>query len=61
LKPYKATGPDSIPNILLTKCADTLMDRLFYIYRVMLEYNIFYAPWKLSTTVVLHKPNKLHY
>ena len=26
LKPYKAPGPDGIPNIVLTKCADTLTD-----------------------------------
>ena len=30
LKPYKAPGPDGIPNIVLTKCADLLLDRLYY-------------------------------
>ena len=61
LKPYKAPGPDGIPNIVLTKCADTLTDRLYYIYRAMVENNIYYAPWKLSTTVVLRKPGKPRY
>ncbi len=37
LKPYKAPGPDGIPNAVLSKCADILVDRLYYIYKVMLE------------------------
>jgi hypothetical protein len=53
LKPYKAPGPDSIPNIVLTKCADTLADRLLPIYRAMTENTLYYDLWKLSTTVVL--------
>jgi hypothetical protein len=28
LKQYKALGPDSIPDIILTKCADSLVNRL---------------------------------
>lgn len=61
LKPYKAPGPDGIPNIVLTKCANTLIDRLLPIYRAMTENAIYYAPWKLSTTVVLRKPGKPRY
>ena len=37
LKPYKAPGPDGIPNVVLSKCANILVDRLYYIYKVMLE------------------------
>jgi hypothetical protein len=58
LKLYKAPGPDSIPNIVLTKCTDILVDRLYYIYKAILELGTYYDPWKLSTTVVLHKPGK---
>jgi hypothetical protein len=58
LKPYKAPGPDSIPNIVLTKCTDILVDRLYYIYKAILELGTYYDPWKLSTTVVLRKPGK---
>jgi hypothetical protein len=58
LRPYKAPGPDGIPNIVLTKCADTLTDRLYYIYKAILELGIYYDPWKLSTTVVLCKLSK---
>ena len=61
LKPYKAPGPDGIPNIVLTKCADTLIDHLYHIYKAILDYSLYYAPWKLSTTVVLRKPGKPRY
>ena len=61
LKPYKAPGPDGIPNIVLTKCANIIIDRLLPIYSAMIEKVIYYAPWKLSTTVVLRKPGKPRY
>lgn len=61
LKPYKAPGPDSIPNIVLTKCADTLTGRLLPIYQAMTANVWYYEPWKLSTTVVLRKPGKPRY
>jgi hypothetical protein len=31
LKPYKAPGPDGIPNVVLTKCAEIIANRLFHI------------------------------
>ena len=61
LKPYKAPGPDGIPNIVLTKCAGNLIDRLYHIYKAILNLGIYYEPWKLSTTVVLRKPGKPRY
>ena len=61
LKPYKAPGPDGIPNIVLTKNADILVDRLYPIYVAMLDKNLHYSPWKNFTTVVLRKPGKPHY
>ena len=61
LKPYKAPGPDGIPNVVLTKCADMLVDRLFYIYEAMIIRELFYEPWKEFTTVVLRKPGKPKY
>ena len=61
LKPYKAPGPDGIPNIVLTKCANTIVDRLYYIYKAILELGIYYEPWRTSTTVVLCKPGKPRY
>jgi Reverse transcriptase (RNA-dependent DNA polymerase) len=61
LKPYKAPGPDGIPNIVLMRCADLLSDRLYHIYKAMLERSLHYAPWKTFTTVVLRKPGKPRY
>ena len=61
LKPYKAPGPDGIPNIVLTKCANALVDRLYYIYRAILELEEYYEPWRTSITVVLRKPGKPRY
>jgi len=61
IKPYKALGPDGIPNITLSKCADLIINRLFLIYEAMLERKLFYEPWKVSTTVVLRKPGKPRY
>jgi hypothetical protein len=61
LKLYKAPGPDGIPNIVLTKCANTIIDRLYYIYKAILDLGLYYEPWKISTTVVLRKPGKPRY
>lgn len=61
LHPYKAPGPDEIPNIVLTKCADILIDRLWYIYNAIMAKEIYYRPWKQFTTVVLRKPGKPRY
>ena len=61
LKPYKAPGPDSIPNIVLTKCADLLIDRLHNIYKAIVTKGIYFKPWKEFTTVVLRKPGKPRY
>jgi hypothetical protein len=61
LKLYKALGPDGIPNIILTKCADLLLDRLLAIYEAMYEKNLLYDPWKHFTIVVLCKPSKPRY
>ena len=58
LKPYKAPGPDSIPNIILSKCANLLIDRFYHIYRAILDNGLYYMPWKEFHTVVLCKPGK---
>ena len=61
LKPYKALGPDRIPNIVLTKCAHLLTDRLLLIYKAMFEHSLLYKLWKNFTMVVLQKPGKPWY
>lgn len=61
LRPYKAPGPDKIPNIVLSQCAELITDRLWYIYSAILERGLYYAAWKHFTTVVLRKPGKPRY
>jgi ribonuclease HI len=61
LSPYKAPGPDGIPNIVLQKCVNNLMSRLIHIYRAILDLDVYYEPWKEFTTVVLRKPGKPSY
>ena len=61
LKPYKAPGPDGIPNVVLTKCTNLLTNRLYYIYKAILNGRLHYTPWKEFHMVVLHKPGKLWY
>ena len=61
LKPYKAPGPDSIPNIVLTKCADMIVERLTHIYVALLEEKLSYKPWKEFIMIVLRKPGKPRY
>ena len=53
LKPFKAPGPDGIPNIVLTRCADLLIDRLLTIYKAILKKGLQYLPWIKFTTMVL--------
>src|SRR6266702_1713140 len=61
LRPYKAPGPDGIPNIVLIKCADIIVNRLWCIFKVIVEKGWYYNPWKTFTTVVLRKPGKPRY
>jgi len=61
LKPYKAPGPDGILNIVLTKSADLIVERLTHIYQAMLKEGLMYKPWKEFVTVVLRKPGKPRY
>jgi hypothetical protein len=61
LKLYKAPGPNSIPNIVLTKCADMIINRLMHIYVVLIEEKLSYKPWKEFITIVLRKPGKPRY
>jgi hypothetical protein len=61
LKPFKAPGLDGIPNIVLTKNADLIVDRLLPIYKAMVERSSMYKPWKEFITIVLRKPGKPRY
>ena len=61
LSPYKAHGPDGIPNIVLQQCIDILDHRLTIIFRAVFELNTYYYPWREFITIVLRKPGKPSY
>ena len=61
LSPYKAPGPDKIPNIVLMKCVDALIDHLFYIFRAVFKLTVYHPRWLESITLVLRKIGKTSY
>ena len=61
LSPYKALGPDSIPNIVLKECSDLLTPSLTVIFNAILDLNTYYNPWNKLITIVIRKPGKPNY
>ena len=58
---YKAHRPDEIPNVVLQQCISLILSRLTIIYQAMLEFDLYYDPWREFTTVVLRKLAKPSY
>jgi ribonuclease HI len=61
LSPFKALGPDKIPNVVLMKCIDALIDHLFFIFRAVFELKVYHSKWLQSITLVLQKIGKTAY
>ncbi|KAF7773567.1 hypothetical protein Agabi119p4_5734 [Agaricus bisporus var. burnettii] len=61
LAPFKAPGPDGIPNVVLQKVADLIAPILANSFKASLALGHQYTGWKLFTTVVLRKPGKPSY
>jgi Endonuclease-reverse transcriptase len=61
LSPFKAPGPDRIPNIILQKSANLIVPYLLPIYRSIMRYGVYYKGWQESTTCILRKPGKPSY
>ena len=61
LSPYKAPGPDGIPNIVLKECVKLLITPLTNIFNAIIQLNTYYNPWREFTTIVLRKPFKPSY
>ncbi|EIM89355.1 uncharacterized protein STEHIDRAFT_38410, partial [Stereum hirsutum FP-91666 SS1] len=61
LSPYKAPGPDGIPNVVLMKCIDVIIDRIFFIFRAIFTLRTYYGPWKEFLTIVLRKFGRAAY
>ncbi|KAG5349067.1 hypothetical protein C0989_006208 [Termitomyces sp. Mn162] len=43
LLPFKALGPDRIPNIVLKQCTGVLSDHLYFIFAAVFELDVYYA------------------
>jgi hypothetical protein len=61
LSPYKAYRPDEIPNVVLQRCLNLILEYLHHIYKSTLELGVYYDPWRELTTVVLRKRGKPNY
>ena len=61
LSPYKAPGPDGIPDIVLKECVELLTTPLTNIFNAIIQLNTYYDPWREFTTIVLIKLSKPSY
>ena len=61
LPPFKALGPDAIPNEVYKQCCDTLTPVLGSLLRATFKLGYYPDLWKTSDTVVLKKPGKTDY
>jgi len=61
LGPFKAPGPDGIPNVLLVRCADLLVSHLGPLYWVTFKLHVYPTSWRDSVTIVLRNPGKADY
>ena len=61
LSPYKAPGPNQIPNMVLIKCCNSIIDHLFYNFRAVIELNVYHLCWLKLETLVLCEIGKLLY
>ena len=61
LSPFKASGPDKIPNVVLQKCLEQLLDYLVYLFRGVFKLRMYYPKWQEFTMAVLRKPGKPNY
>jgi len=61
LGPYKAPGPDGIPNAMLIRNADLIVLYLGPLYWATFKLGIYPDNWIESTTIVLRKPGKSDY
>ncbi|KIO12025.1 hypothetical protein M404DRAFT_58878, partial [Pisolithus tinctorius Marx 270] len=67
LSPYKAPGPDGVPNIVFQK-SPVLSGYLLHLFNAVFMLKTYYDPWRESmmecgflTTVILCKPGKADY
>lgn len=59
--PFKAAGPDGIPNIALQKAVHIIAPALFLILQASLTLGYYPKDWLIFTTITLRKPGKDDY
>ena len=61
LAPFKAPGPNGIPNAVFIHAAEHLVPFMGPIYRATFNHDFYPEQWQQSRTVVLRKPGKPSY
>jgi hypothetical protein len=61
LKPYKATMPSDLANVVLKQCKTLLLPYLTPLYRATLALAIYPQHWKTYDTIVLRKTGRADY
>lgn len=61
LQPYKAPGPNGIPNAVWIRCLDLLLPYISPIIKASFNLNVYPDIWKHSTTIVIRKPSRPDY
>ena len=56
LRPYKAPGPDRVPNVVLQRAASDIAPALYTCLQAMLSLKYYPKAWRTWTTIVLRKP-----
>ncbi len=61
LAPYKAPGPNGIPNVVYVKMREELVPLLGKLFRGSIRLSYVLPEWKVTRTVVIRKPGKTDY
>ena len=61
LKLFKAPGIDSIQNIVIQNCINTIIDHFYLLFHAILELNSYPSRWLSFLTIMLCKPGKTTY
>ena len=57
-QPLKASGPDGVPNELLTNCGETLLHWLLSFVNTCLANNLIPKMWRQASVIAILKPGK---
>ena len=61
LSPFKTCSPDEVPNVVLQKCIEQILDHLIHLFRGIFTLRTYFQGWQEFTTAVLRKPGKTDY